>query len=193
MADFSFPDMPTIDPISDPSYGTLDPSFFMPTLSGIDPSVNTIDPNQMNTSGVNDLISSLSSSGSGSSAGLSALLKALGLTGSNGQMNSGGLLQLLGLLGGTAGGVMGYNATNKATDQMSQAVKDANSTITGILGGAQAGYSPYSALGSSAAGKLQGMNYQPLAGKFGPVQAASSYVPTSAGTGNTLSQLMRGK
>jgi hypothetical protein len=186
MADYSFSDMPSIDPIGDPNYIPFDQSYSfpnMPDIPGIDPIVNTVDPS---------LLATFGSGGSGGSGGfdLTSIAKLLGLTGKDGNVNSGGLLALLSALGIGAGGLMNSNATKTATNQMSQSIDKANTAITGILGNAQNAYAPYQQAGVGALQKLQGMNYQPLAGKFGPVQAASSYVPTSAG--RTLNQMYRG-
>jgi len=120
---------------------------------------------------------------------LSSLAKLLGLTGKSGDLNSGGLLQLLSMLGGIGGAAMGYNATNKATGQMSGAVKDANAAITSILGGAQSAYAPYTQMGANAAAALPGAAYKPIAGNFRPLGSGQGI---NSG-GMTLANLMRRK
>ena len=117
------------------------------------------------------------------------LARALGLTGGAGGAGAGtigSLLPLLSALGIGAGGFMGYNATNKATDQMAGAVKDANKQITDILGGAQAGYQPYQQAGQGALGQLANIGYKPLAGNFRPLGSGQ-------GMNGTLGSMMGGR
>lgn len=120
----------------------------------------------------------------------SQMLRALGLSsggGAGGGMSS--LLPLLSLLGIGAGGFMNSSATNKASDQMVQATKDANDAVTKILGGQQAAYTPYTQLGAGAAAALPGLAFKPLAGNFKPLGSGAAMAPT--GGGMTLSNLMR--
>jgi hypothetical protein len=181
--------MPPIDySTGDPNY-SLDPTYTSPGQAD-----QNIASDQVAAGGGYGMGGLQSGSSSGSGLDVSAILKLLGLTGKDGNINSGGLLTLLSALGLGAGGLMNRNATNNATNLMSGSIDKANNAITGLLGAQQQAYAPYQQAGASALGKLQGMNYQPLAGKFSPVQGASSYVPTSAGVpqGRTLNQMYRG-
>jgi hypothetical protein len=106
----------------------------------------------------------------GAAAGstIASLLKSLGLTNSAGDAN---LASILGLLGTAAGGYMNYNATGKATQQMTDAVNKANETITSLLGPSAAAFKPYSDMGAAAVGKLQALPQSNLAANFGPLGA----------------------
>lgn len=116
----------------------------------------------------------------GGGGGASSLARMLGLSGADGGMN---LPALLSMLAPLLGAGLSYKATQKATDQMSSAVKDANAQATSILGGATGMYAPYMQAGQAALGKAQGLGFQPLAGKFGPLHGP--------GATATLGKIMR--
>jgi hypothetical protein len=104
----------------------------------------------------------------GAGSSIAGILKSLGLTNSAGDAN---LASILGLLGTAAGGYMNYNATGKATQQMTDAVNKANETITSLLGPSAAAFKPYSDMGAAAVGKLQALPQSNLAANFGPLGA----------------------
>jgi len=86
------------------------------------------------------------------------------------------LLPLLGAAGIGLGSYLQGKATNKATGQMTDAVKQANDAITKILGGQSAAYQPYADMGKAATERLTALgpsniaaNFSPLASKFGPL------------------------
>lgn len=113
--------------------------------------------------------------------GLGGILKALGLGGGpGGDMN---WPMLLSLLGAGVGGFMNKSATSKATDQVLQSIKDANTQVTGILGpggGAQQSLQPYLSGGAAAMNAAPGMVYKPAGSAFtSPVNARVNLPPVS--------------
>ena len=103
--------------------------------------------------------------GGGGGGSMASLLKMLGLGGGG----AGSLLPLLSAVGIGAGAYMNNKATNKATGQMTDAVKQANDAITKILGGAQGAYQPYIDMGGKAAAGLSALPAGSIAGNFGDI------------------------
>jgi hypothetical protein len=111
---------------------------------------------------------SLSGGGSGGFS-LGDLAKLFGLTNKKGDFDSNGMMQLLSMLGIGAGGLMSHNATNKATEQVTQGYKDANKAVTDIITPQMGKYDPYTQAGASAVGNLQNIGYKPMAGNYQPI------------------------
>ena len=123
--------------------------------------------------------------GSGGGGGaLSGLGKLLGL-GQGGDMSG-----LLGLLGSIGGGLLNYNATNKASDQLQQGIKDSNKVITDTLSGNNALYEPWRQAGLTALDKFQNQAPSNLAAGFGPL--AGNYNSLGSGKGIKLSKMAKG-
>ena len=116
----------------------------------------------------------------GSSNPLDSIAKALGLTNKDGSAN---LLGLAGILGPLLGGIMAKNATSKASDQMQNAAKDANTMVQGMYQPAQAAFQPFINAGQGAIAKASGMNYQPLAPQFQPLGAGRAMTLGALGKG----------
>ena len=74
----------------------------------------------------------------------------------------GGYGSLLAMLAPALGGALRYRTTNRASDQMQNAAKDANALVSGIYGKSEGMYMPYVNAGQSALKNAQGLIYQPL-------------------------------
>lgn len=106
----------------------------------------------------------------GASGILGMIASALGLKSSQ-------LLPLL-LAGGGAlwGGLNARNATNQATQDITNAYNKANSQITSILGGANTAFQPYMNLGQFATQGLQQLGNAPIAQNFRPLGSGRGVV-----------------
>lgn len=123
--------------------------------------------------------------GGGGSGGFdwSKLLGALGFKG----MDNGGLGQIISALLPILGGVYASHNVNRASDQMQTAINNANDRITGILGGTNGLFKPYTDLGANAAAQLGQFGPHALAGQFGGL--AGGFRPLGTGRGITLGNL----
>ena len=102
--------------------------------------------------------------GTGSSGlpGLGSLSQLLGV-------GNGSLLPLLaGIFGPALGGLLSYNATKNATNQVTGGIQNAQNAVTNLLGsGAPDRFAPFANAGQTALGKLGGMTWTPL--NYGPL------------------------
>lgn len=125
---------------------------------------------------------------SGDTSGLSSLMKMLGLGGGGGS-----LMPLLAALGIGAGGYLNNKSINKGTGQMTDAIKQANETITNLLGGQKAAFQPYIDLGAKGAAELGALPPGSLGSRYTDI--GSKFGPLGAGRGQTgpvtLASLMR--
>ena len=107
--------------------------------------------------------------------------KGIGLLDKSGGINWQALMSMLALGGGAA---FGINRTNKANDQMQQAIKDATGQVTSTLGGNSALYKPFQDAGAVG---LQRMLAQPQS------NLASRYRPLGTGAGLSLGNISKGQ
>lgn len=110
--------------------------------------------------------------GSGA-GGIGDVLKMLGL-------GNGGMASLLPLLLAGGGAFNANNATNKASQQLQDAAKQANQQATDLIGGARSDFQPYMQAGQAALPQLQAMvGNNNMAGLFGPVASQGFAKPGS--------------
>lgn len=111
-------------------------------------------------------------SGGGSGGGAGGILGTLG-----------GIPGLAGLLAPLLGGILNSNATKNATNQTVAGINKASDQVQGILG-QPSPFAPFTQAGQGAMAKLQGMNYQPLAGRFGNLGAGRATTLGAMGRGH---------
>lgn len=110
-------------------------------------------------------------SGSGLGSSLGSLAR--GLFGSNqdGSLNLSSLLPLLGLLGGT---INSNVQTNRASEQLQGAARQAQEDANRLIGGARDDFKPYQAAGVDALARMQAAPLSALAAGFQPIGSQSA-------------------
>jgi hypothetical protein len=123
------------------------------------------------------------------------LLRALGIGGRGGSDPNGGdilggLLPLLGIIGG---GISSNNATRQASHQMMDAANNANTQVKEILGGAGAGYKPFTDAGAGALSQFQNRAPSNLSAGVKPIAPQSNLAGgfNPLGSGRSLRSLVR--
>lgn len=188
--DFDFGSLPFMDAYT-PDFGTMDPGIDLSGIgSDIAPLITGNDPNtdSMGNPTTGGDIPSFNTDPSGNplSGSSPSMLNSLAslLTGHSGASGAlGGLGALLPMLASIYGGVQSRNATQDATHQVQQSLADANTTITGLLGGAGSMYKPYQDAGTAALAKLSALPPSNIAGQFKPI---------GSGRGLSLAQIAKG-
>lgn len=137
------------------------------------------------TSGLNAPISG-GGGGGGGASGISSILRSLGLSNADGSANPLGWLSILAPL---LGGALGYNAVNRAGDQMSSAVTDANDFLKTQFGNSAAAFAPFVDLGKTGAARLGALPPSNLAGSFGPLGSGRGVVGPG---GRSFAAMMKG-
>jgi hypothetical protein len=167
---------PSVQPISMPQW-TPDQIFQDPTVQPIQgpnqPDQIFQDPTVQQIQGPNSLTSTQLTG----TDMLSQILRSLGLQGSTGNTN---WMGVLGALAPLLAGGLSYGATNRATQQTVDAIKNAENTISGVYKANSGLYTPFINAGPGAIQGLQGMVGSNLASHFSPL---------GTGRGITLGQL----
>lgn len=108
--------------------------------------------------------------GAGNSLG--SLLR--GITGGGGAGGGSLLSSLLPLLGLIGGGINTNNATNRASEQLQGAARQAQDDARGLIGGARDDFKPYQAAGVDALARMQAQPPSNLAGNYSPIGQESN-------------------
>ena len=118
------------------------------------------------------------------------------------------IMGLATLLAPALGALYSNSKTKQAGTQMTDAINNANKTLTDAFTGAGKSMQPYSDAGLAALAKAPGMMFQPtnigpvggggpLAGKYQPISAgapvAPQFKPLGAGRGMTLGDFAKGR
>lgn len=98
---------------------------------------------------------------------------ARGLLGTNqdGSLNLASILPLLGLVGGT---INSNNQTERASEQLQGAARQAQDDATRLIGGARDEFKPYQTAGTDALARMQAAPASALAANFGPLGQQSA-------------------